>query len=667
MDDFTQAPGQDPSTFLSLQNVIVGANNNIRRRWGYTRFDSIPMGLTPRRIFETHFANGRNRFVMTASDETGVVSSDNKVNATNENGDFLTTAPIFIPSQYALHPHASTSRNYVYFTDGISDDLLKWDTNDDPSSFTVSPDTLANLPSVSKWGIDTPTDTFTATAGGAGNITLDLEGRDYYVSFRNSVTGHTSHPIGFATVEAPQTNIEVDLAALPISSDPQVDQRVIMATSDGGAHDTLYEVAIIDDNTTTTYTDTKSEEELTDSPIWAELGIDGREIGVFNNTPPSDILVDGAVAKAHDADSIVDTTTSCMHRGRCYIMQGHFLFWSKTLSELTTSTGTVTGRWEEAWPARNQTSISSDGSEIGTALVSDDVNLYIFTNRTCYVHSGDNPAFSPPRALFHEAGALNQEVVRLIFHNGQSVGMMWMTPDKRVLRSNFNTYLDVGNDQDRHSSIQSALNNLTQSTIVDTACSTFIADGENEFYLLAVGHPSAVIFVYNVVTGAWMRWFSSYSVDTVYAMSYMLDKINGRPLPIFATTTDRIYRWNKDTPYDRSFESPQLSAPVIEFNWLDMGDPAITKVLNEVEVMTSEPSMLLDVYGANTRDQFVTPVSIASVVPFVAHPLGPFKASLAGYATKYRFYRIVIVGIEDTTADDILSYISIEFAPTSYH
>lgn len=101
---------------------------------------------------------------------------------------------------------------------------------------------------------------------GAGPAAL-LGGSEYqyYVTYGNNLTGSDSNPNGMdtladGTVSQPDPAIvagvalqEVNLANIPISSDPQVGNRKIWRTSAGGA--IAFYVATIPDNTTTTFPD----------------------------------------------------------------------------------------------------------------------------------------------------------------------------------------------------------------------------------------------------------------------------------------------------------------------------------------------------------------------------------------------------------------------------
>src|SRR5206468_875190 len=69
-----------------------------------------------------------------------------------------------------------------------------------------------------------------STAAGAINLTV---GRVYYVTFKNSITGHYSDLTPPSLSTGPLVNKQVNLT-LPVSQDPQVDRKAILGTADGG-------------------------------------------------------------------------------------------------------------------------------------------------------------------------------------------------------------------------------------------------------------------------------------------------------------------------------------------------------------------------------------------------------------------------------------------------
>lgn len=649
-DDFATPPAQNPDSFTALNNVIPGVKARLMRRWGSTLFSS--PGMIARRIFEAHFINGRNRFILTARDASGVTGLSNNVLAINENGTVVTATPIIIPASSTdgtpPQVEVSLSRNYAFFSDGATVDLRKWDTEDDPTTSTVAPDTGASIPSVTLDGIEEPTTapTASATAEGTGNIYL-IRGRSYTIAFRNSLSGQVSHIGPFVSglgitsdPTDPATGVTVDLSVIEVSTDPQVDERVILATSDGGAQDTLYEVGILLDNSTTTFTDTKSEAELINSDIWAELGPNGEQKGLIGNT---------------SIRTVAPTTTiTCLHRGRRYALQGHFLFRSKCLADVATSTNNVAGRWEECWPIENQTSISGNGSEIGTCLRSDDVNLYIGTNRATYIMHGDNVNFEPPSARFHEAGVLNNAAWSIIYHQGKAAGAVWLTPDRRLIYSDFNTYDDAGNP------IQTTLTAL--GDVEQHATSTFVADGPFELYILGPGTASSPVIVANAKTQKWAIWFGVPSDEQLIAVGYMYDSNNARALPVFSTSTGKVFRWNKDTTRDDSSGANSVPPVSLETVWLDFDNPLLTKCLNLIEVQTAAPDLTVSIYGANSESEFDAETLIGTR-SFVTTDFGTLAAKVADLRTAHRFYKFIFANFDGVDDEDILSYLSIEYQP----
>jgi hypothetical protein len=123
---------------------------------------------------------------------------------------------------------------------------------------------------VTQWGITKPPDGFTAVAGAAGALSGTFK---YKVTFRNSVTGHRSNGNPTA-VSVTVTNQQVDLASLPISSDPQVGAREIWRTQANGT--LFFLLTTINNNTATVHTDNTTDANLSST----ELPLD--------NDPPDD-------------------------------------------------------------------------------------------------------------------------------------------------------------------------------------------------------------------------------------------------------------------------------------------------------------------------------------------------------------------------------------------
>lgn len=474
LDNFTKPPAQNPDDFTTLENVEPNVDNQLKRRRGNLVFSNPTVAA--RRITEAHYLSGANRLILAAADGTGVESKSNMITAINENGARgHATNDILIPASGAYQPSIAVSRQYAYIADGVSGDLKKWDGQDNPST----------AGSVTDWGLSASGAVFTAASAGSGDLTLEV-GRKYKIAFLYSTTGeavlyditsggttqeHTEDAVDSGAVSSVAS---VDLASLPtytIGSSGFVAaniHRVLLATSDGGPLDTLYEVGRITNNTTTTFSDTYLEETLLASPVWAEVDANGTEIGIYDNTRPST-----TIATVKD---IIE------HNNRLYALDEQNLYWSKSPVECITSTSTITGRYESCWPASYQLPIAA-GSEFGRALLSDGINLYIATDRSVSALGGDYPLFNGPLKLFREVGVIRQDVWKLIYHEGQQIGSIWLTPDKRVIASDFNTYGDIGRP------IQTTLDAMDMQGAARNANASFMSQGPYELYALAIPSP----------------------------------------------------------------------------------------------------------------------------------------------------------------------------------
>lgn len=111
--------------------------------------------------------------------------------------------------------------------------------------------------------IDTPSTSPSAAAGNAG----DPDGTyKYRVSFRNSRDGTES--LACDEVSVTVSSQEINLTSIPVSTNAQVNQRRIYRTVAGGS--TFRYLADIDDNTTTTYTDTTADASMNTNEVLNE-------------------------------------------------------------------------------------------------------------------------------------------------------------------------------------------------------------------------------------------------------------------------------------------------------------------------------------------------------------------------------------------------------------
>lgn len=451
------------------------------------------------------------------------------------------------------------------------------------------------------------------TIAGTG-ITL-LSGRVYTLAFQNSITGHVSSVTPFSTSTGPLTNQGIALSALAVSADPQVDSKLILATADGGDTTTLYLLASIP-NATTTYSDTTSDSVLLTQNVFQQTNADGSLHGVINNNRPPAF------------------NFPTKHKGRIYGSIKSTLYFSKNLDEVTTSTGTITSKWEEAFPRTNQLDIS-EASETIQGIMSDGETLWIATERCIRRLIGDSPSnFQKPEIQFNEAGLLNQDCWKVAFAEEQPVGTMWLTPDFKVIFSDFNNYSDVG------TRIQNVLNSINPNA-VSTIHAAFVAKGPAEYYMLHIPTGSNTspdtICVFNMKSKQWCIWSPT---DQVSGSLYFIDT-QGKPRWIFAATLGSLYEW-KDTLFlDRVGNTPVSYSSTAQTSWLDFGDEGLTKAFNKIIVTTADLNLTVGVQGAIRDSDFVAGGTVVLLpTTLLAEIFGDLFIPMVGQSGYYKWYQL---------------------------
>jgi hypothetical protein len=443
-------------------------------------------------------------------------------------------------------------------------------------------------------------------------------GRTYFVVYMNTLTGHISDLSPASTTTGAVGTTDIPLTQIPVSTDSQVNKKAILATLDGNNEQFLYELVILD-NSTTSYTDQVPDTNLSVNQVYLSTDVDGTEHGVPDNTPPP--AADGALV--------------CKHKGRLVMGIGRRLFFSKSLDELTTSTGFVAGKYEEAWPADFFIDLS-EGAEEVRGLMSYQDTLYVASEKTVRQIRGDSPAnFTKPEIIFSSAGVSTQDTWQPIFFEGAPVGTMWLTPDLRVILSDMNSYRDIGTP------VQDVLDTIDQSSI-NSAKGMYFSFGAYSFYILAA--PPNILLVYNIRTQKWSQW----DLGVVFpgALQNHL-KENGASLMLLTDTgSDSVYYFDPTVGTDVG----QTFQWQIRTSWLDLGDPSLTKILNEIEIYTADPypfsGLAVTVEGASAMKDFTSPATIVSNVnpspaPIALSPNNNIaKIYLGGKTTKYRWYRL---------------------------
>ena len=472
-------------------------------------------------------------------------------------------------------------------------------------------------------------------AGGAGAITIGSTtggsvtlsvGRIYFYVYRNSATGHISGLSQASVSTGPLTAQRIPLSNIQASPDTQVDFIDILATADGGDETTLYYVDSIA-NGTTTYTDNTPEETLLLNNTYLETDQYGNEIGVTDNTPPP-------VA-----------STGIKHRGRLYLANGQFLYFSKSLSELTTSTGLIAGRYEEAWPADYVMDISA-GAETIRGLLSDGMILYIGTERHIRRVIGDGPLnFTKPDVTFAEVGVLNQEVWKVVYHEGMPTGVMWLTPDFRVIWSDFNTYRDISPAIQGNTLATGYLKDINQAAAASACRAEIFTSGPYDFYLLAIPTGSNTVadtlLVFNIKSQKWFRWLLP---DKTESLLFNVTA-DGVPQLLFAADSNSIYRFGTGIAgitletQDRVGNTPVNISTTVQTVWLALGEPLMRKSLNNLMVITGDDALTTSVYAATSAAEFVTPGTVTSARTITKDAWNEYRFFLAGSEARKRFYQ----------------------------
>lgn len=608
MRDFDQAPAESQELFALLENVMPVATGVFTRRWGVSSF-STPGSDVFTRSFEYQNDDTGVRRLVFCSDTAGPV-------ALTETGSMWNSS-IFTPTAGYTVPYMVNSRDFAYFTDSKSADLLKWD-----GSATSG---------VSKWGITAPATAVSVGVPTSGAITLNT-GRNYFLVYRNNTTGHMSDLSPVSASTGPLTAQEVPLSNVPVSADPQVDKKWLLATVDGGDQTTLYFLVELN-NADTSYTDNTLEEDLLNANVVLEIDDNGNPIGVADNTPPP------------------NGSLPIKYKGRLCMAIGQALYFSKSDDELVTSTGLITGKYEESWPATYFFDIS-EGAETVRALISTGDAIYIGTQRHIRRVTGDGPLnFQKPEIVFNEVGVLNDEVFRPVFVQGRPVGMMWITPDLKVILSDFNTYQDVG------TAIQATLNTINLAAI-DSSWAMFAANNAYDVYILAIPTGSNTtpdtLCVFDMRSQQWMVW-TPYEHFTTGISGISITDASTQWL--VAGTSGNVWAFKPTNTQDNSNNIPVT----IRTPWLHLGQPTARKFLNELELVCGAYTRVT-IEMASTSTEFSSPTVLKSSATPTTSLLGPLKVFLSGTSPqKGRYIRLTFTNSSEEQL--ILGSYNIEVSP----
>lgn len=448
---------------------------------------------------------------------------------------------------------------------------------------------------------------------GAVNLTI---GRTYYLVPFNSNSGHYGDLSPASNSTGPAVNSEFNLL-LAVYNDPQVNFKTILATADGGDPSILYQVAQVP-NSQTTYTDNTLESVLDLSQPLLFTDQFGNEYGVSLNDPPP---VTSIVLK---------------HQGRLWAagvgsQNGQNLFFSKSVAELTLPNGFIAGKYEEAWPGDNYFDIS-EGAETISGLLTDGTTLYIGTQSHIRRLIGTDPTnFQEPQIVHPQVGLINQEVWQIVYTEGSPSGCMWLTPDFRVIASDFNTYTDIGHP------VQDILNQINSSAS-SLAHAIFYGDGELDLFVLALPVASTTYcdtyLIYDLRAQAWSYWTPAngslgalYNIDAAGIPQWLfLDGVTGG---------DTIFQFGSQFTTDNT----SLITSTATTTWLHLGSPTKRKLLDDLEI-AGDPTMTVTVLGASDEQDWNSPATLTANTPLSLSPFGQYKIYLASSVAKHRYYQL---------------------------
>lgn len=483
-------------------------------------------------------------------------------------------------------------------------------------------------------------ETITVGAPSGGAITLDI-GRKYTLVFRNSATGHNSGIGSFSTSTGAITSQDVPLTTIPVSPDTQADRKILLATADGGDETRLYFLADIA-NATTTLTDDVPEETLLLRNVYLNINFFGEERGVSGNLPPPKL------------------TIPVKHRARIWGAGNpdnpQLLYYSKNISELVTDTGLIAGRYEECWPAENFLDVSG-GAESITALFSDGQTLYVASERQIRRILGDPPSLLIPEVVFNNVGVVNPEVWKPVFIEGTPAGTIFLTPDRRVIFTDFNTYRDIGWP------IQDILDTLNASEIQKSRAE-FFSDGPHEWYILAIptgaNTEPDTLLVYHLKAKRWYVWKPT---DSVTAMLHNV-QADGTVQFLFGADTSKIYKFSSSDTQDRVNDTPVSFTSTVTTTWRHYDVPATLKLLNKLKIFSSDSAMTVTVDGASLQAEFASPSNVVTDSTLATGPLGDFELFLAGKTTKDKYYRYKFTSTANLDqSSPMLNYFEVYYVP----
>lgn len=388
---------------------------------------------------------------------------------------------------------------------------------------------------------------------------------------------------------------------------------------------------------------------LLNANLWVDTDGYGNIFGIANNTPPPFGLL-----------------YPTLHQGRMFATDGKSLFFSKSLAEVTTSTGLITSRWEEAWPGTNSIPIGLN-NEIILGLKSSGQTLHIGTAKSIYAMEGTDPTnFSIPSSLFQETGIVSNDTWNTIYAQGKPAGYLWISPDLKVIFSDFNTFQDVG--QPIYTIISAWANSYNAYAKIN---SLTYGPYNLVFISFQVSGVGQEFLIFETTMQKWYRWtVPSNTSGPLSTFVYEQPETGYRALFMFQTTATQTYVACFD-PQFVTDNTPSHSSAAIPYNiqtsWSSLGDGLAFKTINEMGVLTSDSAMTVTAYGARQQSDFASPTLLKSGT-LSLNPLGTYKFYMAGVPTNGIFYSFKFNNSSPALSlggEDVLTRFVVESFPMS--
>lgn len=553
-----------------------------------------------------------------------------------------------------------------------------------------------------------------------------IAGRQWTVALMNSTTGHVSDvfitniPLGpvsglnLANLLSAQADLPASLAAvgkvpiylgsenqtagytqmtLPLSVptnglDAQVDTVLLLATSDGGSTGNLYQVGTyplssftasgsflvktvydaLPDSYNVSANTYGAGDTLLEADLWAYTDPYGNSFGILLNTPPT-------------ATGYLYPT---LHQGRIFATDGKTVFYSKSLDEVTTTTGLITCKWEECWPGDYQLPIALNNETI-IGLKSDGSALHVGTNKSIFTIYGSDPSsFSVPSTAFAQTGILSNDCWEVVYAEGQPSGYVWLTQDYKVIHSDFSTYKDIGTAI--YPSLLGQLVGVNNQNLKIHS----LTQGPYNFVILSLirtvsSRQYMDLYIWETRLQKWYHWTAPVSEQSTgfSTPSTFVYQIPGYSSSSLTPGSKFLFYWRTGTGSPNTFAtryfnptaitdssingaSPAISW-LVRTSWQDGGDSTAVKVIDEVELTSDWAPLSVSLYGATAQSQFDSGGTLLKSGSSVTAPLaalGVNKFYCAGSATAHKYFSVAFSpGSGPATSTAALSSFSVELYP----